>query len=287
MGLDIYNINIIKSLLQRHGFRFSKSMGQNFLVDPQIPAETIRLAGIGRGQGVLEIGPGIGALTLPLSQAAGRVVSVELDKALLPLLGETLAGQDNVEIVQGDILKLDISQLVQDRLRGLEPVVCANLPYNITTPVLTALLEAGCFSAITVMVQREVAQRICAKPGTAAYGAFSLFVQYHAQPEILLDVPPDCFIPQPKVYSAVLHLKTLPLPPVSTDPALLFRVIRAAFAQRRKTLVNGLTAAFSPGLSKEQIGQVLADCGLPSTIRGETLSLGQFAEISEKISDFL
>ena len=204
--MDLCNINEIKALLARHGFRFSKSMGQNFLIESWVPQDIAESSGAKEGYGVLEIGPGIGPLTKELAMRADRVVSVELDQSLLPILKETMEPYPNSEIVSGDILKVDIPALVQEKFQGLTPIVCANLPYNITSPVLTALIESGCFHAITVMIQREVAQRICALPGTSEYGAFSVYCQYHTAPEILFDVPPECFLPAPKVTSSVLRM---------------------------------------------------------------------------------
>ena len=281
--MDLCDLHQIKALLARHGFRFSKSMGQNFLIQDWVPRDIADASGAGPGTGVLEIGPGIGPLTRELSARAERVVSVELDRALLPILAETLSDRDNVDIVPGDILKTDIPALVSERFPGLTPIACANLPYNITTPAITALLEAGCFSAITVMIQREVARRICAAPGTGDYGAFSVFCQYHAGTELLFDVPPDCFIPAPKVTSAVLRLTPRPAPEAVDDPEHFFRVVRAAFAQRRKTLLNGLGAAFGGQFSKEELAGLLARCGLPADVRGERLGIPEFAALSRAL----
>lgn len=281
--MDVCDINQIKALLARHGFRFSKSMGQNFLIQDWVPRDIAQASGAGPDTGVLEVGPGIGPLTRELSDRAGRVVSVELDRSLLPILEETLEGRDNVEILPGDILKLDLPTLVQEKFSGLTPIACANLPYNITTPVLTAFLEAGCFARITVMIQREVARRICAAPGEGDYGAFSLYCQYHAQTELLFDVPPDCFIPAPKVTSSVLRLTPRPAPKEVDDPDHFFQVVKAAFAQRRKTLVNSLSAALPTSLSKEALTQVVTGCGFPETIRGERLSIPQFALLSKAL----
>lgn len=198
--MDLCNINQIKGLLSRHGFRFSKSMGQNFLIDPTVPRHIAAVSGAGPGYGVLEIGPGIGPLTEQLAQLADQVTAVELDQNLLPILQETMADYPNVSIVPGDILKLNLPQLVTDTFHGLTPIVCANLPYNITTPVLTVLLESGQFASITVMIQREVAKRICANPRTPDYGAFSLYCQYHAACELLFEVPPQAFLPRAESY---------------------------------------------------------------------------------------
>ena len=281
--MDLCDIREIKSLLARHGFHFSKSMGQNFLIQSWVPRDIAAASGAGPGVGVLEIGPGIGPLTDRLAGLADRVAAVELDRSLLPVLAETMAGHDNVEIVPGDILKLDVPALVGEKLAGLTPIVCANLPYNITTPVLTALLEARCFASITVMIQREVARRICAAPGTPDYGAFSVYCQVHAGTELLFDVPPDCFLPAPKVTSSVLRLTPRPLPAEIEDEAFFFRVVRAAFAQRRKTLLNALGAAFGGPVSKEELAGLLAGCGLPSDVRGERLGIPEFAALARAL----
>ena len=281
--MDLCDIGQIKALLARHGFRFSKSMGQNFLIVDWVPREIAKASGAGPGSGVLEVGPGIGCLTRELAQRAGRVVSVELDKALPPILAETLADCPNAQVISGDILKTDIPALVEERFPGLAPIACANLPYNITTPVITALLEAGCFASVTVMIQREVAKRICAAPGTADYGAFSVYCQYYTNPEILFEVPPDCFLPAPKVTSAVVRLAPRPAPAQVDDPDHFFRVVRAAFALRRKTLLNSLSANLGGRYSKEELSQAIAACGLPPDIRGERLSIPQFAQLSRRL----
>ena len=281
--MDLCNIDHIKALLGRHGFRFSKSMGQNFLIQSWVPEDIAHASGAGPGKGVLEVGPGIGPLTHQLSLRADKVVSVELDKALYPILAETMAEHSNFELVSGDILKVDIPALVREKFQGLDAIACANLPYNITTPAITALLEAGCFSAVTVMIQREVARRICAAPGTADYGAFSLYCQYHANCELLFDVPPECFIPAPKVTSSVLRMVPRPTPTEVDDPEHFFKVVKAAFAQRRKTLLNGLTTAFGSRFSKEELADVLSTCGLPADIRGERLGIPEFARLSKEL----
>jgi len=283
--MDLCNIDHIKALLGRHGFRFSKSMGQNFLIQSWVPEDIAHASGAAPGKGVLEVGPGIGPLTCQLAKRADKVVSVELDKALYPILAETLADFPNAEVVPGDILKVDIPALVQEKFEGLDAIACANLPYNITTPAITALMEAGCFSAITVMIQREVARRICAAPGTADYGAFSLYCQYHANCELLFDVPPECFIPAPKVTSSVLRMVPRPAPAEVDDPDHFFKVVKAAFAQRRKTLLNGLTTAFGSKLSKQQLQEVIAACGLPADIRGERLGIPEFAALSKALRE--
>ncbi len=278
--MDLCNINEIKSLLARHGFRFSKSMGQNFLIADWVPREIAKASGAHPDAGVLEIGPGIGCLTRELAGRAGKVVSVELDRSLLPILEETLTDRDNVEIVSGDILKLDIRQTTLEMpwLSGF--AACANLPYNITTPAITALIEAQCFFAITVMIQKEVAQRICAQPGSKDYGAFSVYCQYYTAPELLFEVPPDCFIPAPKVTSAVVRMVPRPAPAEVDDPDHFFRVVKAAFALRRKTLLNSLSANLGGQYTKETLSQAIAACGLPADVRGERLSIPQFAQLS-------
>ena len=283
--LELTNIHVIKDLLERHGFHFSKAKGQNFLTQAWVPRRIAEEAGVDETCGVLEIGPGMGPLTQQLCLRAGKVVAVEVDQKLKPVLEETMAPHDNLEILFGDVLKQDIPALVREKFAGLRPKACANLPYYITSDILAALLEAGCFETITVMVQKEVAQRICAKPGSDAYGAFTVFCQYHAEPEILFDVPAGCFIPQPKVTSAVLHLKvrTQPLCPVA-DEALFFKVVRASFAQRRKTLVNGLSAAFGQ-IGKQRLTEILSACGLAANVRGETLSLPEFARLADAIRE--
>lgn len=283
--MNLTDYNEIRALLARHKFRFSKSMGQNFLTVAWVPEDIAASAGLDEHTGVLEVGPGVGCLTKDLSERAGKVVSVELDKALKPVLAETLADCENVEIVFGDVLKQDLPALVEERMPGMRHVVCANLPYNVTSPLLTAFLEAKCFETVTVMIQREVARRICAGPGSADYGAFGIFVQWHAAPELLFDVPPSCFVPQPKVTSSVIRLTRREKPPVPVrDEALLFRVVRAAFNQRRKTLVNALSSQL-PGLEKGQVEEILVSLGFDPRVRGEVLDIAGFAAISDKITE--
>lgn len=279
--MDLCDIREIRALLGRHGFHFSKSMGQNFLIEDWVPRRIAASAGCGADVGALEIGPGIGPLTCQLARRCGKVVSVELDQALLPVLTETMGEFENVEIVPGDIRKLDLPALVSDKLDGLTPIVCANLPYNITTPVITALLEAGCFTRITVMIQREVALRICAAPGCADYGAFSVLCQYHARCERLFDVGPECFLPAPAVTSSVIRLTPIPKPAEVEDEAAFFRVVRAAFAQRRKTLLNALSAAFRATHSKDALRGAITACGLPEDVRGERLGIPEFAALAK------
>lgn len=285
--MNLCDINVIKPLLQKHSFRFSKSKGQNFLTQSWVPREIAEGAGIDESCGVLEVGPGIGPLTQALCENAGKVVSVEVDTSLKPILAETMADQDNFTLIFGDILKTDIPALVEEHFKGLRPMACANLPYYITSPVLSALLESGCFEAVTVMVQKEVAQRICAKAGSKDYSAFSLFCQYYADPEILFDVPPSCFIPQPKVTSAVITLRCRKAPPCPVaDEKLFFRVVKASFAQRRKTLVNGLCSGFGT-LTKDQVIEAVVAAGFPENVRGETLDIPGFAKVAEEIGKML
>lgn len=281
--MDLCDVNQIKALLGRHGFRFSKSMGQNFLTAPWVPRDIAAASGAGPGTGVLEIGPGIGPLTRELSRLADRVVAVELDRSLLPVLAETLGDRPNAAVVPGDILQTDIPALVGEKLAGLSPIACANLPYNITTPAITALIEAGCFSSITVMIQREVARRICAAPGSGDYGAFSVYCQYYTSPEILFEVPPDCFLPAPKVTSAVVRMVPRPAPAEVDNPGHFFLVVKGAFAQRRKTLVNSLGSVFGGQFSKAELARAIEACGLSPDVRGERLSIPQFAQLSRAL----
>ena len=279
------DIAAIEALLRRHGFHFSKSMGQNFLIDASIPAAIAEASGAGEDNAVLEIGPGIGALSHELCARAGKVVAVELDRALPPILAETMANYDNFEVVSADILKTDLPALVREKFAPLTPIVCANLPYNITTPALTALIESKCFESITVLVQKEVAERLCAAPGTAAYGAFSVYMQYHTAPELLFEVGRECFRPQPKVTSAVLRAELRREPPVAVeDEKFFFRVVYAAFALRRKTLVNSLMTGFGSQLSKEQLAEAVVSAGLEPTVRGEKLGLEEFARLARALA---
>ena len=281
--MNLTDYNEIRALLARHGFRFSRSMGQNFLTAAWVPERIAEEAGLDAQTGVLEVGPGIGCLTEQLSRRAAKVLSVELDESLRPVLAETLAGRENVEILFGDVLKQDLPALVGERLTGLRPVVCANLPYNVTSPLLTAFLEADCFEEITVMVQREVAQRICAGPGTAQYGAFSILCQWYSETELLFDVPPSCFVPRPKVTSSVIRLRRRSdVPAAVEDRDFFFRVVRAAFNQRRKTLPNALSAGI-PGLTRDTAAAAIAESGFDPQIRGEVLGIEGFAAISNKL----
>ncbi len=281
--IDVCNIQIMKPLLAQHGFHFSKANGQNFLIAGWVPEQIAERSGVDASSGVLEIGPGIGPLTQQLALRAGKVCAVEVDTRLEPILNMTVGEFENLEIIWGDVLKQDIGALVQEKFPGLRPMACANLPYYITSPILTALLEAECFEAVTVMVQKEVALRIAAKPGTADYSAFTVFCQFYAQPELLFDVPAHCFLPQPKVTSAVVMLKTHKECPWDIlDKPTFFRTVKASFAMRRKKLQNGLASGF-PELGKEGAGQVIAECGFDKNVRGETLNIAQFAVLSNAI----
>ena len=281
--MDLCNQRDIQALLSRHGFRFSKALGQNFLIESWVPQRIADACGADAGTGVLEIGPGIGPLTRQLVQRAGQVVSVELDRRLYPVLEETMAGCGNFTLVPGDIMQCDLDDLVQQHFQGLRPILCANLPYQITTPVLKKCVESRLFDSLTVLIQKEVALRICAAPGSADYGAFSLLMQYYTEPELLFTVPNTCFLPMPKVTSAVIRCTTRAVPPVSVQSeAMLWRTVKAGFALRRKTLVNSLQTGFP--LPKQELTQLVADCGLPADIRGERLSLQDYARLSDAFS---
>ena len=283
---ELTDISVIRALCEKYDFALSKGFGQNFIINPGLPPKIVDASGVDKSWGVLEIGPGFGPLTQELCLRAGRVTAIELDTTLRPVLAETVGEFNNLTIHFADAMKMDLPALVQAEFPGLTPAACANLPYYITSPVLTRLLESRCFSAVTVMVQKEVARRICAAPGTADYSAFSILCQYHAAPELLFDVPASCFIPQPKVTSAVVCLRTRPAPADIRDEVLFFRTVRASFAQRRKTLVNGLASGF-PQLTKAELTGVLAACGLPANVRGETLGLEGFAALSNAIGERL
>lgn len=272
------------AILNKYGFMFQKKFGQNFLIDSHVLEKIIRAAEITKEDCVLEIGPGIGTMTQYLCESAGKVIAVEVDKNLIPILTEdTLAGYDNVKVIYADVLKLDLKRLIQEENGGRPVKVVANLPYYITTPIIMGLFEAGVpLSSVTVMVQKEVAERMQAGPGSKDYGALSLAVQYYAAPYLAANVPPNCFMPRPNVGSAVIRLTLHETPPVEVaDERLLFQIIRASFAQRRKTLVNGLANSPELNYSKEEITGFLAACGFPATVRGETLTLSEFARLAD------
>lgn len=277
------DIGTIKDILSRHGFTFSKSLGQNFLINPSVCPRMAELSGAGRGVGVIEIGPGIGVLTNELCKLADKVVAIELDKRLLPVLEETLGEYDNLKVVNADVLETDLHKLIEDEFSGMEVVVCANLPYYITSPVIMKLLEDKLpISAITVMVQKEAAQRICAEVGSRQSGAATVSVNYYAKPEMLFSVSAGSFMPAPKVDSAVIRLNVLGEPPVKVnDEKKLFSVIKAAFSQRRKVISNSLSSGLS--LDKSKTAEVLEKSGVPLNARAEKLSLQNFADIANNL----
>ena len=282
--MDLCNAAQMKALLEEHGFHFSKAKGQNFLTAAWVPQRIAEEAGVDAGAGVLEVGPGVGPLTEQLCLRAGKVLAVELDRRLKPILKKTVGSFDNLELRFADVMELDLADTVRETFPGLRPMACANLPYYITSPILTRLLESRAFDSVTVMIQKEVAQRICAEPGVGEGSAFAVFCHWYAEPRMLFDVPPDCFLPRPKVTSTVITLKTRTAPPCPVaDEAMFFRVVRAAFAQRRKTLTNALAAGF-PGRDKAGLAALLEDCGLSPTVRGETLSIPQFAAVADRLT---
>lgn len=274
------DIGTIKDILSRHGFTFSKSLGQNFLINPSVCPRMAELSGADSGVGVIEVGPGIGVLTNELCRLADKVVAVELDKRLLPVLEETLGEYDNLRVVNADVLELDLHRLIEEEFEGMEVVVCANLPYYITSPVIMKLLEDKLpVKAITVMVQKEAAQRICAEVGSRQSGAVTVSVNYYAKPEMLFGVSAGSFMPAPKVDSAVIRLDVLSKPPVEVEnEEKFFAVVKAAFSQRRKILANSLSSGLS--LDKSRVFEILQECGIPENIRAEKLSLQNFADIA-------
>lgn len=274
------------AVINRYNFAFAKKYGQNFLIDEGIVSKIVREAGITSDDFVLEIGPGIGTMTQLLCENAREVAAVEIDERLIPILGDTLSGYDNVTVINRDILKVDIGALAAEKNAGRPIKVVANLPYYITTPIIMGLFESHApIDSITVMVQKEVADRIRTGPGSKDYGALSLAVQYYAKPEVVLNVPPECFMPRPSVGSSVIRLIKHQNPPVCVkDEALMFRIIRASFNQRRKTLLNGLKNSADLDFSKEQLESAIDKMGFSPTVRGETLTLEQFARLSDILS---
>lgn len=280
---NLSDIGTIRDLLARHGFRFSKSLGQNFIIDPTVCPRMAEECGAGQGVGVLEIGPGIGVLTEQLAQRAEKVVAVELDERLLPVLDETLGSFDNVRVIHGDVLRLDLAKILEENFFGLKAAVCANLPYYITSPVIMALLESRLpVESITVMVQKEAADRLCAAVGSRDAGAVTVAVNYYAEAEKLFDVPARSFLPAPKVNSSVIRLTVRPAPPVQlTDEALFFRVVKAVFAQRRKTAANSVSAGL--GVPKSVVTAALAAIGQPENARAERFGLEQLAAFANRL----
>ena len=286
--MGLCDIHVIKEVLSKHGFHFSKSLGQNFLTAQWVPERIAAECGVDKNSCALEVGPGMGCLTNELSKQAEKVVAIELDRALFPVLEETLADCPNVEVVHGDVLKTDLSAICKEKFGDKKVYACANLPYYITTPAISALLDSKMFSGITVMVQKEVAKRICAKAGSSDYSAFSIYVQYYADAKILFDVPAGCFVPQPKVDSAVIRLNPLNTPSVSVkNEKLFFAIVRAAFNQRRKTLVNAISPAFGGKLEKTDILSLMKTCNLDERIRGEKLTLEESAALADAADDLL
>ncbi len=281
--MELSNIGTIKDILGRHGFTFSKSLGQNFLINPSVCPKMAEQSGAKKGVGVIEVGPGIGVLTCQLAERADRVVAIELDKRLLPVLDETLAEYDNIKIINDDILKIDLKKLIETEFSGMEVVVCANLPYYITSPVIMKLLEDKLpINALTVMVQKEAAQRICAEVGSRQSGAVTVAVNYYAKPQILFGVSAGSFMPAPKVDSAVIRLDILKEPCVQVeDEELFFKVVKAAFSQRRKTLPNSLSAGLQ--ISKLVVTNALNRANVPVNYRAEQLTMEQLAKISNAI----
>lgn len=281
---QLSNISNIKEILARHGFTFSKSLGQNFLINPSVCPRMALEGGADKGMGVIEIGPGIGVLTCELAKRAKKVVAIELDKRLLPVLDETLCDFDNVKVINGDVLKIDLKRLIEEEFPDMPVCVCANLPYYITSPVIMKLLEERLpVESITVMVQKEAAQRICAEAGKRECGAVTVAVRYYAQPRVLFSVSAGSFMPAPKVDSAVIRLDVHQETPFKvTDEKLFFKVVKSAFAQRRKTLPNALTAGLS--LDKSTINALLVNAGVPQNFRAEQLSMEQFAQIANSLA---
>ena len=276
---NLSDIGTIKEILSRHGFTFSKSLGQNFLINPTVCPRMAKLSGAGKGIGVIEIGPGIGVLTNELCKLSDKVVAVELDKRLLPVLDETLKEYDNIKIVNANVLELDLGKLIAEEFDGMEVVVCANLPYYITSPVIMKLLESKLpIKTITVMVQKEAAQRMCAKTGSRESGAVTVAVNYYAKPSMLFGVSAGSFMPAPKVDSAVMRLDVLSHPPIETDEKTFFSVVKAAFSQRRKTIANSLSSGL--GIEKSEVITMLENSGIPTNARAEKLSMQNFADIA-------
>ena len=281
--MQLSDINFIKSLLSRHGFHFSKALGQNFIVDDSVCPKMAQFATAGGDFGVIEIGPGIGVLTRELSRCAKKVVAIELDKRLIPILKETLSDCDNTEVIFGDAMKLDLLKIIEEKFKGLKVCVCANLPYYITSPIIMGLLEKRLpLDNITVMVQKEAAERLCAAPGERDCGAVSASVSYYSEPEVLFEVKRDSFLPPPKVDSAVISLKirdTAPISPKSEE--FFFKTVRAAFAQRRKTVANSISATFK--MEKQKVSEILEQNGISPLLRAEALTLSQLSTISDAL----
>ncbi len=283
--MELYNIGTINDVLRRHNFTFSKALGQNFIVNPTVCPRIAEMGNAKKGFGVIEIGAGIGVLTAELAKRAEKVVCIEIDSRLLPVLDETLAEFDNVKIINADVLKTDIARIIEEEFEGLDVAICANLPYYITSPILMYLLESGLnVKSITVMVQKEAARRICAKPGTRDVGALSLAVRYYSEPKILFDVSRGSFMPSPDVDSSVIRLDVSPVPTVNvSNSEMFFKTVKGGFSQRRKTLVNSLSSFLAK--PKAEIIAILEEIGIETTIRPEQLTIEEFALISDKLSE--
>lgn len=279
------DISYVKGVLAKHGFTFSKALGQNFLINPSVCPKMAEMCGCGENVGVIEIGPGAGVLTSELAKTAYKVVAVELDKRLLPVLEETLSGHDNVKVINGDAMKMDFTKLIEEEFGGGEAVICANLPYYITSPVIMRILEEKLpINSLTVMVQKEAAERICAAPGTRESGAISAAVHYYAEPKMLFKVSAGSFLPAPKVDSEVIKLEILKKPPVETaDEKMFFRVVKAAFMQRRKTAANSLSAGL--GMPKAEVNILLEKSGIKPSARAEEMTMQDFADIANLLAD--
>ena len=284
---ELTDLSVIRTLCEKYDFALSKGFGQNFIINPGLPPKIVDASGVDKSWGVLEIGPGIGTMTQYLAESARHVIAVEIDQNLIPILKDTLSAYENVTVINKDILKVDIQALAQEYNGGRPIKVVANLPYYITTPIIMGLFESNVpIDNITVMVQKEVADRMQVGPGTKDYGALSLAVQYYAEPYIVANVPPNCFMPRPNVGSAVIRLTRHQTPPVTAkDPKLMFALIRASFNQRRKTLQNGLNNSPDISFTKEQIAAAIESLGLPAAVRGEALTLEQFAALSDYFSN--
>ena len=282
---NLTDMETVKRILAKNGFHFSKALGQNFIVDPDICPRMAEECGAGRESGVIEVGPGIGVLTAELAKVARKVVSIELDKRLLPILEDTLSDFENVEIIYGDILKIDLRKLIEEKFSGMDVYICANLPYYITSPVIMSLLENNLpVKAITVMVQKEAADRLCAEVGSRDSGAVTVAVDYYSVAKKLFDVSKNSFIPSPKVDSSVIRMDLREKPACEIgDKELFFRIVKAAFGQRRKTAVNSLSAGL--GMAKSDIASALAECGFDVNVRAETMTMKDFAALTEAIAN--
>lgn len=281
--MELTDINVIKRILGRHGFSFSKSLGQNFLIDPTVCPRMAQMGGAREGTAAIEIGPGMGVLTVELAKRADRVVTIELDTRLIPVLAETLNDHRNVEVINADVLKTDLHGIIAEKFSGMPVNVCANLPYYITSPILMYLLESRLpVENITVMVQKEAADRLCAKVGSRDSGAITVAVNYYADAEVLFDVKRDCFTPSPNVDSCVIRLKVRKEPPVKvSDEEFFFKMVKAAFSQRRKTASNGISSGM--GIAKDRVAEALSLSGLSPTVRAEALTMEELAALSDNL----